>query len=147
MPTQQTIELKPTRQAQTPASAVTELAVTGMTCGNCARHATEAIQSVTGVRSATVRLDLHEASVRWAADAERDVPAVLRALEEAGYGARVTEARTKPPGQGTLARWELSLWLGVAGTGPLMVGEWFLDLGMTGWFRWFSFALAGVEER
>ena len=146
MPTQQTIELKPTRQAQTPASAVTELAVTGMTCGNCARHATEAIQSVTGVRSATVRLDLHEASVRWAADAERDVPAVLRALEEAGYGARVTEARTKPPGQGTLARWELSLWLGVAGTGPLMVGEWFLDLGMSGWFRWFSFALAGVVQ-
>jgi len=146
MSTQQTIELKPTRHVQTPTSAVTELAVTGMTCGNCARHATDAIQSVTGVRSATVRLDLHEASVRWTADAERDVPAVLRALEEAGYGARVIEARSKAPDQGALAGWELSLWLGVAGTGPLMVGEWFLDLGMTAWFRWFSFALAGVVQ-
>src|SRR5438046_1333303 len=48
--------------------AVTELAISGMTCGNCARHVTEALQSVPGVRSANVKLDKQQASVRWAAE-------------------------------------------------------------------------------
>jgi cation transport ATPase len=52
--------------------AVTELSVSGMTCGNCARHVTEAIQSVPGVHSATVSLDSHSASVRWAAEGSRN---------------------------------------------------------------------------
>ncbi|MEK7780268.1 MAG: heavy metal-associated domain-containing protein, partial [Verrucomicrobiota bacterium] len=35
---------------------VLELRVEGMTCNNCARHVTEAIQSVSGVQSAMVSL-------------------------------------------------------------------------------------------
>ena len=38
-------------------SRTTGLLVKGMTCGNCARHVTEAIQGVSGVRSATVSLE------------------------------------------------------------------------------------------
>jgi P-type Cu+ transporter len=146
MPTGETIELKPHRTAQTRASAATELAITGMTCGNCARHVTEAIQSVAGVRSATVRLDAQAASVRWAADAEPALPAVLRAVEEAGYGARVTEPRAKESSRRTLAGWELNLWLGLVGTAPLMAGEWLFGLGAAGWFRWCSFVLAAAVQ-
>jgi Cu+-exporting ATPase len=71
---------------------------------------------------------------------------VLRSVAEAGYEARVVEARAKEPGRQTLAGWELNLWLGVVGTAPLVIGEWLLGLGMTGWFRWLSFALAGVVQ-
>jgi Cu+-exporting ATPase len=137
---------QPEPQAQPPASATTELAITGMSCGNCARHAMEALQSVPGVRSATVSLEAGGAVVRWAADAAPDVPALLRAVTGAGYEARVTEARAKEPGRPTLTGWELNLWLGVLGTAPLMIGEWLLGLGAATWFGWVSFALAGVVQ-
>src|SRR5450759_5276206 len=75
-----------------PAAVVTELLVSGMTCNNCARHVTEAIQKVPGVRNASVMLDAQRASVRWAADAPADVPAVLAAVKSAGYEARPVEA-------------------------------------------------------
>jgi Cu+-exporting ATPase len=146
MPTEQPIELNPKHPAQTRASAVTELAITGMTCGNCARHVTEAIQSAPGVRSATVRLEANLAAVRWAAGAEQNVPAVIRAVEEAGYGASVAEASAHEPGEHKLGGWQLNLWVGVLGTVPLMLGEWVLGLGMTRWFQWGSLALAGVVQ-
>jgi copper chaperone CopZ len=89
MGTELAIDLKEQRAAPAAPPPGTELTITGMTCGNCARHVTEAIQSVPGVRSATVRLEANQASVRWAAGAEQDVPAVIHAVEEAGYGASV----------------------------------------------------------
>ena len=46
------------------AAAPTELQVEGMTCANCARHVTEAIQGVPGVHSAAVNLETHRATVR-----------------------------------------------------------------------------------
>src|ERR1035437_7625748 len=45
--------------------ATTELRVSGMTCKNCARHVTEAIQGVSGVRSVSVNLQDAAASIRW----------------------------------------------------------------------------------
>ena len=48
-------------------AARTELSVSGMTCGNCARHVVEAIQTIPGVYSATVDLANKRASVRWPA--------------------------------------------------------------------------------
>src|SRR2546423_5370181 len=71
--------------------AVTELAISGMTCGNCARHVTEALQSVPGVRSANVKLDKQQASVRWAAEARPNLPLLVKAVEEAGYQARLPD--------------------------------------------------------
>ena len=91
--TEQLMDSKPEHETQAALQAATELNITGMTCPNCARHVTEAIQSVPGVRSATVSLEANQASVRWAAGAAQDVPAVIRAVEEAGYGASVAEAR------------------------------------------------------
>src|SRR5207249_2862081 len=44
------------------------------------------------------------------------------------------------------AGWELNLWLGLGGTLVLMLGECLFGLGLTPWFRWFSFALAGAVQ-
>src|SRR5581483_11049778 len=127
--------------------ATTELFVTGMTCGNCVRHVTEAIQSVPGVRAATVSLDAHQASVRWAPEASPDAGAVIHAVEAAGYSAKVLDAHTHDAHAAPkLAGWQVTLWIGVIGTAPLMIGEWIFHLGMTEWFRWFSFAIAGMVQ-
>ena len=121
----------------------TELAIAGMTCANCARHVAEAIQSVPGVHSATVRLEAKRAAVRWAGGAARDVDAVIRAIAEAGFEARIADA---PAAGAAPGRWQLNLWVGILGTAPLMLGEWGLGLGLTRWFQWVSLALAsGVQ--
>ena len=121
----------------------TDLSVSGMTCGNCARHVTEAIQSVPGVHSATVSLDSRQATVGWKGGADQNVPAIIQAIEAEGYGAKVIEAHPHKHdhGERALAGWQLSLWIGVLGTVPLMIGEWVFRLGLTPWFQWLSFAL------
>ena len=146
MRTEQAFNSKAQREARTAPPSGTELAITGMTCGNCARHVTEAIQSVPGVRSAEVRLEANQATVRWVAGAERDVPAVIRAIEEAGYGASGAEASAHEPADHKLGGWQLNLWVGVLGTVPLMLGEWVFGLGMKPWFQWCSLALAGAVQ-
>src|SRR5689334_12097458 len=112
-------------------SRVTELSVTGMTCTNCARHVTEAIQRVAGVHSATVDLEAHRANVRWAGAAEQNTSALIHAIEQEGFGARVLDpsARVHDHGEHKLAGWQLNLWIGVLGTVPLMIGEWVFNLG------------------
>src|SRR3954466_5559078 len=67
----------------------TELRVSGMTCQNCARHVTEALQTVPGVSSATVSLPQESASVRWSPGAHLDTPALVASLDKAGYPAKV----------------------------------------------------------
>ena len=127
----------------------TELLVTGMTCGNCARHVTEAIQSVPGVRSAEVSLDSRRASVRWIPNEKHDVTALVQAIEKEGYGAKVVEAQghEHDHGEHQLAGWQVNLLvIAVLGTAPLMIGEWVFNLGMMRWFHWFSFALASIVQ-
>jgi P-type Cu+ transporter len=72
--------------------AATELAVSGMTCGNCARHVTDAIQSVPGVQSASVDLENGRASVHWKPGAPPDDGALFRAIRQAGYEAQIPAA-------------------------------------------------------
>ena len=127
-------------------ASVTELLVTGMTCNNCARHVTEAIQSVTGVRSASVALEAGSATVRWEAGQPANDAAVVAAIEKSGYGAKTVETRDHEHGDQGQSGWHANLWLGVGVTLPLMLGEWIFNLGMTPWFQWFSFALAGVVQ-
>src|SRR5437667_5307462 len=136
MAVEQPIESREKADAQTAAPPVTELRVTGMTCGNCARHVTEAIQAAPGVRSALVSLDARKASVRWAPGADQNVAEVIQAVEAAGYGAKVIETHTHDHAEQNLAGWQLNLWIGVLGTAPLMLGEWVFLLGMTRWFQW-----------
>src|SRR6266481_3808837 len=130
MPTEATIDLSQKHEPRPPAQSVTELAVSGMTCANCARHVTEAIQGVPGVRSASVDLDNQRASVRWAAAAPPNISTVIQAIEKAGYGAKVIDTAAHGHHEHKLADWQLNLWIGVLGTSLLMAGEWILGLGM-----------------
>lgn len=128
------------------AAQTTELRVDGMTCSNCARHVTEAIQSVAGVHRATVMLESNHATVRWENGAAPKVAALVRAITEAGFAAR--EVEPSAPGSTGHAHggWQSTLWMGVAGTVPLMAGEWVFNLTDEPWFRWLSFGIATVVQ-
>src|SRR5579859_932973 len=92
---------------------VTELFVTEMTCGNCARHVTEALQGVTGVQSAIVSLDSHQATIRWRSDFHPDIAAAIEAVRAEGYSAEVLQAHEHHHGEDGLAGWRWNLLLGV----------------------------------
>ncbi|MGP8221050.1 MAG: cation transporter, partial [Limisphaerales bacterium] len=123
-----------------------KLSIGGMSCNNCARHVTEAIQSVSGVRSATVILDAGRASVRWNSGAEQNVSAVIGAVQKAGYTAKEIQADASAGCETRPASWQINLWLGVTVTTALMAGEWGFGLGREPWFQWFSFALGGAVQ-
>ena len=59
------------------------IGVTGMTCQNCVRHVTEALNALPGVRSAQV--DLSSGSARLETDRELPADELKAALDEAGY--------------------------------------------------------------
>jgi Cu+-exporting ATPase len=148
MATAQTIEREDQAESAIPHKSVTDLAVEGMTCGNCARHVTEALQAVPGVRSAAVNLEGKRASVKWAQPADQNDKALVHAVEAAGFEAKVVEACSchHDDGQHKVAGWQLNLWIGVLGTLPLMIGEWAFGLGLTSWFQWFAFVVAAVVQ-
>ena len=77
--------------SQSSAPAATELAVSGLNCNNCARKVTGIIQGFTGVASVTVSLEQERATIRWAANAEGELPKLLNALRDAGYESSVVE--------------------------------------------------------
>ena len=57
--------------------------VTGMTCGGCRKHVTEAISGVKGVSDVTVDLDHNTADITW--QSEPDFEALQAALSESTY--------------------------------------------------------------
>ncbi|MDD2818877.1 MAG: heavy metal-associated domain-containing protein [Candidatus Nanopelagicales bacterium] len=62
---------------------MTTLKVSGMTCTNCVRHVTEAVNSVAGVTSVDVNLDAATATVEGSPDSA----ALIAAIVAAGYEA------------------------------------------------------------
>lgn len=68
----------------------TQLQVQGMTCGACVRHATQALNTVTGVEA--VEIDLQSGRVRVNGDVEN--AALIAALNEAGYPAQLASQNT-----------------------------------------------------
>jgi len=56
-------------------------AISGMTCANCVRHVTEAIQSVSGVTGVLVDLDSATAQVQG----EASFDSIKAAVVEEGY--------------------------------------------------------------
>ncbi|MEW6157353.1 MAG: heavy metal translocating P-type ATPase [Verrucomicrobiota bacterium] len=75
----QTIHAKP--------APSTQLQIGGMTCQNCARHVTEAIQNVAGVSRVNVELP-DRAEITWQPGAQTDPSKLIEAIESAGYQAR-----------------------------------------------------------
>ena len=68
-----------------------DLAITGMTCASCVANVESALRGVSGVKSADVNLATERASVQL--DPTRvDLPALVRAVERAGYGALALSA-------------------------------------------------------
>jgi Cu+-exporting ATPase len=131
-----------TEPGQSSNSSSTELVVSGMTCGNCARHVAEAIQSVPEVSGASVQLDKGQATVRW--KESPNVPAVLDAVKAAGYQPKVIEgtAPTKANEWSPLVGWRFNVVVGGVATLLLIIAEWVFGLGMESWFRWVAFLVA-----
>lgn len=67
----------------------TQLQVTGMTCGMCVQHVTQALQEVPGVRAAKVDLASGSATVEHDGATRT---ALLQAVAEAGYEAEIAPA-------------------------------------------------------
>ncbi|HEX9046310.1 MAG TPA: cation-translocating P-type ATPase, partial [Verrucomicrobiae bacterium] len=116
----------------------------GMTCNNCVRHVTEAIQGVAEVRSVAVSLEGKSATVNWKSSEAKNVPAILAAVAKAGYSAN--EMAVAADSEIRQKRWQWNLILGLGVTGILMAGEWLFDLSLAPWFRWTAFALAGLVQ-
>jgi Au+-exporting ATPase len=66
-----------------------ELAIEGMTCASCVGRVERALQAVPGVTGASVNLATERASISGSAD----VAALVAAVEDAGYEARVVDSR------------------------------------------------------
>jgi Cu+-exporting ATPase len=125
-------------------SKTTELSVDGMTCNNCARTVTEAIQGTSGVHSATVSLANKTATVRWNNLEAINVPAVLSAVAQSGYKAAELDADAIAGGGLKTSKWQWNLIFAIAATVLLMIGEWGLGLMEQSWFQWLGFVLAGA---
>ncbi|MGH7487668.1 MAG: heavy-metal-associated domain-containing protein, partial [bacterium] len=113
---------------------ISEFTVGGMSCQNCARHVTEAIQSVSGVAGADVGLESGRATVRWKSGVETNVETVVQAVKEAGYDAALVEEQgchARPSGGSPMAAWKFTLVFGAVLTVPLIVGEWVFGWGMS----------------
>lgn len=125
--------------------AATQLAVSGLNCNNCARKVTGIVQGFTSVASVAVDLDRQRATLRWKPEAAYELPAVLSALDKAGYSARVIAAAEESV-VGMMGGWMLNLAVGIPITAVLMLGEWVLSLHHHRWYGWVSFALAAVVQ-
>jgi copper ion binding protein len=64
---------------------ITTLRVTGMTCNHCVKHVDAALRGVAGVSAVEVELAGGQAKVVH--DDTASVPAMLAAIDEAGYTA------------------------------------------------------------
>jgi copper chaperone len=76
-----------------PTHPSTTLAITGMSCGSCRRHVSAALEQIEGVEQVDVDLATRSASVRHSSAVSS--AALIAAITQAGYGARVTGAAAR----------------------------------------------------
>lgn len=136
------------------AAEPTRLHVDGMTCNNCASKVRQTLSALPGVDSVHVRLELHQAEIRWGHGQISAVDHAIAALQAAGYASRHIETAVLPTSQQSkaaslnawLGGWGISMLLGVTVFLILLVGESLLKLGGDPVFRWASFVLAGLVQ-
>ena len=75
-----------------------KFAVTGMSCSACSAHVEKAVAKVAGVESVQVNLLSNSMAVSF--DAPADAAAIIRAVEDAGYGASLFGAAPDTPAGG-----------------------------------------------
>lgn len=125
-----------------------EFVVEGMTCSNCARHVTEALQSLPEVASAGVSLENGTATVRWRPQASPNISGAIAVLREAGYPAHLStpeNVKNKKP-LDFLFNWNTTVLLGVIALVPMLAGEWIFGVAMEPWYQWGSFILATLVQ-
>ena len=112
------------------------LRIGGMTCASCAGRVEKALQNVAGVSSIAVDLATEAAELRVSGDI--DMPALLAAVERAGYTAQDAAEIEPAPAMASLPTW----WPVAASallSAPLligMVGEWLGEHWMlNGWIQ------------
>ena len=119
-----------------------------MTCQNCARHAVEALNDVSGVERVRLQLEPGSAEVFWATDQESDISKLEKALEDVGFQcAQIAPAEAHPnsrPGKSRFSGWGLNLFLGGPVLILMMLGEWGMELGTSSNYRTFSFLFASL---
>ena len=119
-----------------------------MTCQNCARHAAEALNAVSGVERVRLQLEPGSAEVFWATDQESDISKLEKALEDVGFQcAQIAPAEAHPnsrPGKSRFSGWGLNLFLGGPVLILMMLGEWGMELGTSSNYRTFSFLFASL---
>ena len=115
--------------------------IAGMNCAHCARTVTDALQGVAGVAGARVSLQDGRACVRWRTGATPNLPALSEAVRAAGFAAKPAPADTQAGPPAPMDGWRFNVIAGLAGTVPLMAGEWVFHLGLETWFHWLAFAL------
>jgi copper chaperone CopZ len=67
---------------------ITTLRITGMTCNGCVRHVDKALRGVPGVTA--VEVNLVDGTAKVAHEASAALPALVAAVESAGYEAAAT---------------------------------------------------------
>ncbi len=131
--------------------ATTRLAIEGIVCASCVQRLERALGAVPGVLGATVNLSTGEALVRHP-DGTVDAVALVRAVEEAGYHARVLDEAGDDGGAATRARevrhWRDRMLVAAALSLPLLGGMvahlWVPGSGLTAVLGngWLQLALA-----
>ena len=114
------------------------LDIDGMTCASCVTRLESALQAVPGVARTSVNLASEAAQIELVSGAA-SVQDLLRAVEHAGYSARVhAEAAVAPPDRTRGLRRDT--WLALALAVPLLVGTHLplfgIEATMPAWLQW-----------
>lgn len=128
-----------------------DLAITGMTCANCAANVTRALKKVDGVLDANVNFANEHATVSAAPDVSRED--LIAAVEKAGYGVVVAEDEAElqdaeqAAREAEIAHQMRRLTIGALFTIPLFVLTMTRDFGLLGeWSHavWFNVVLMAL---
>jgi copper chaperone CopZ len=103
-PADKKVSVSAPKTAVVPAKAVkkeacqlsTKLEVLGMQCANCTDHVTKSLQGVKGVEAVSVDLESGIASVDYCSNELKDTSVLIKAVEKAGYDAKLAAAAPKP---------------------------------------------------
>lgn len=132
-------------QSGTPAAGSIELAITGMTCASCANRIERKLNKLEGV-SATVNYATEKAKVTFEPDVAPE--ALVAAVEQAGYGARLPQPPDAPsaggpesPEEHALQVLRQRLVISAVLTGPVIAMAMVPALQFTNW-QWLSLTLA-----
>ena len=113
-----------------------DIDIGGMTCASCVARVEKAIKAVPGVRDASVNLATERAAVQGEGV---DVPAIVAAVERAGYTARPSgAAKAEPAAAAGLPTWwpvAVAALLSVPLIAPMVLSAFGIHLMLPGWLQ------------